>query len=348
MKNPILRSMLWSAACLLLTVSASSAKSPERTSGYVGIRPLPRSAGESKIDWMSGIGYYDSLLRPDDFTAKYTDVIKDYRGAFATRKCFFEHYLPLDRDWIDMNPETNPLILKIRSREKIGMEVEHILICREAELLGRGEWGPFKEDSRILYQRDVDDYRKLFKLAYKQGLTKHKNYKLIQMVTHASAFMEIPEAVKIVKTMDGIAYESHQFNRHWPYETGWTRPEQLVKGARWTLDQGLEYIFYYGSVRLQGVRPVHGFHRARLAVPVLERGTPETPSEHALLPQRISPCAWSQAAGRTGVGPALLSGHAQMADSGNQGRQSANRFLKHKKRTGKGKTALFPFPVPLS
>ena len=28
------------------------------------------------------------------------------------------------------------------------------------------------------------------------------------MVTHASAFMEIPEAVKIVKTMDGIAYES--------------------------------------------------------------------------------------------------------------------------------------------
>ena len=66
------------------------------------------------------------------------------------------------------------------------------------------------------------------------------------MVTHASAFMEIPEAVKIVKTMDGIAYESHQFNRHWPYETGWTRPEQLVKGARWTLDQGLEYIFYYG------------------------------------------------------------------------------------------------------
>ena len=122
MKNPILRSMLWSAACLLLTVSASSAKSPERTSGYVGIRPLPRSAGESKIDWMSGIGYYDSLLRPDDFTAKYTDVIKDYRGAFATRKCFFEHYLPLDRDWIDMNPETNPLILKIRSREKIGMK----------------------------------------------------------------------------------------------------------------------------------------------------------------------------------------------------------------------------------
>ena len=193
MKNPILRSMLWSAACLLLTVSASSAKSPERTSGYVGIRPLPRSAGESKIDWMSGIGYYDSLLRPDDFTAKYTDVIKDYRGAFATRKCFFEHYLPLDRDWIDMNPETNPLILKIRSREKIGMEVEHILICREAELLGRGKWGPFKEDSRILYQRDVDDYRKLFKLAYKQGLTKHKNYKLIQMVTHASAFMEIPD-----------------------------------------------------------------------------------------------------------------------------------------------------------
>lgn len=289
MKNPILRSMLWSAACLLLTVSASSAKSPERTSGYVGIRPLPRSAGESKIDWMSGIGYYDSLLRPDDFTAKYTDVIKDYRGAFATRKCFFEHYLPLDRDWIDMNPETNPLILKIRSREKIGMEVEHILICREAELLGRGKWGPFKEDSRILYQRDVDDYRKLFKLAYKQGLTKHKNYKLIQMVTHASAFMEIPEAVKIVKTMDGIALRIAPVqpalalrNRLDPAgATGQGCPVDAGSGA------GIHLLLR--AVRLQGVRPVHGFHRARLAVPVLGRGTPETPSEHALLPQRIFP-----------------------------------------------------------
>ena len=127
-----------------------------RTSGYVGIRPLPRSAEESKADWLSGIGYYDSLLHPDDFTAKYTDVVMDYKGAFATNKCFFEHYLPFDRDWIDTNPQTNPLIELIRTKEKGGMEVEHILICREAELIGKGKWGPFKEDSRILYQRDVD------------------------------------------------------------------------------------------------------------------------------------------------------------------------------------------------
>ena len=134
----------------------------------------------------------------------------------------------------------------IRNREKEGMEVEHILICREAELIGEGKWGPFKEDSRILYQRDVDDYRELFRTAHQQGLVKHDNYKLIQLVTHASFFMENPDAAKIIKSMDGVAYESHQFNRHWPFETGWTRPDELAKGAKWTLDQGLEYIFYYG------------------------------------------------------------------------------------------------------
>lgn len=162
--------------------------SSARTSGYVGIRPLPRSAQESKEDWLSGIGYYDSLLHPNDFTAKYTDVVMDYKGAFATNKCFFEHYLPFDRDWIDTNPQTNPLIALIRSKEKDGMEVEHILICREAELIGTGKWGPFEEDSRILYQRDVDDYRELFRTAHQQGLVKHDNYKLIQLVTHACFF----------------------------------------------------------------------------------------------------------------------------------------------------------------
>lgn len=233
-------------ACNTQQKSNKSEEDTVRTSGYVGIRPLPRSAEEAKLEWLSGIGYYDSLLHPDDFTAKYTDVVMDYKGAFATNKCFFEHYLPFDRDWIDTNPQTNPLIELIRNREKEGMEVEHILICREAELIGKGKWGPFKEDSRILYQRDVDDYRKLFRTAHQQGLVKHDNYKLIQLVTHASFFMENPDAAKIIKSMDGVAYESHQFNRHWPFETGWTRPDELAKGAKWTLDQGLEYIFYYG------------------------------------------------------------------------------------------------------
>ena len=224
--------------------------------GYVGIRAMPKTQEEAATNWVPGLsemGTYAEELKPNSFAAIHTDVVgidrvvgSDYRGNFQTKKCFFEHYLPFDTDWIDMNPKTSPLIQDIQRCEASGWEVEHILICREAELVGQGKWGPFEEDSRILFQRDVDDCRELFKLAYKEGLVKHDNYKLIQLVTRASFFMENPDAAKIIKTMDGVAYESHQFNRHWPYETGWTRPDELAKGAKWVLDQGLEYVFYYG------------------------------------------------------------------------------------------------------
>ena len=214
--------------------------------GMIGLRPLPRNAQEAEQPWLSGIGNYEDLCGQYDFVAEHTDILKDHKGCFATNRAFFEHYLPLDRDWIDTNPETNPLVQLIRSKEQNGFVVEHILICREAELLGQGKWGPIEEDSRILYQRDVDDYRQVFRNAHDLGLIEHDDYKLIQMVTHASVFADVPEAREIVQTMDGIAYESHQFNRHWPFETGWTRPDELVRGAEWTLDQGMEYIFYYG------------------------------------------------------------------------------------------------------
>ena len=28
----------------------------------------------------------------------------------------------------------------------------------------------------------------------------------------------------LIDLVEGIAYEAHQFNRHWPLETGWSRP----------------------------------------------------------------------------------------------------------------------------
>jgi dolichol-phosphate mannosyltransferase len=46
-----------------------------------------------------------------------------------------------------------------------------------------------------------------------------------------------------MEKIDGIAYECHQFNRHWPLETGWSRPEPVVKGAKWALEQGYEFVF---------------------------------------------------------------------------------------------------------
>ena len=42
--------------------------------------------------------------------------------------------------------------------------------------------GPFKEDTRILYEKDYDDIRTMFKRAHKLKLIKRRNYKLIQMV----------------------------------------------------------------------------------------------------------------------------------------------------------------------
>ena len=84
--------------------------------------------------------------------------------------------------------------------------------------------------------------------AEQQGILKHDDYKLIQMVEEPSFFAENESAQAVIQSMEGVAYECHQFNRHWPLETGWSRPDKVVKGAQWTLDQGLEYIFYYGPL----------------------------------------------------------------------------------------------------
>lgn len=83
------------------------------------------------------------------------------------------------------------------------------------------------------------------------GLLKHDNYKLIQMVEHPSFFAENPEAQEIIRSMDGVTYEAHRMNRHWPLETGWSRLGPVVRGARWTLDQSIDYIFYYGPLRFK-------------------------------------------------------------------------------------------------
>ena len=112
--------------------------------------------------------------------------------------------------------------------------------------------GPFKEDTRILYEKDFDDIRGMFAKAHKQKILKHPNYKLIQMVQEPSFFATDSRFQPIMDRCDGIAYECHQFNRHWPLETGWGKPEKVIKGAKWTLAQNKEYIFYYGPIRWKG------------------------------------------------------------------------------------------------
>jgi len=166
---------------------------------------------------------------------------------------FFEHYWGLSEARDVLDPEKNLLIKTIRQWEFQGGVVEHILICREYDLaINRGHKGakpgPFKEDTRILYEKDLDAIRALFQEAHARGIVKHPNYALIQMVQEPTFFASDSRFKPIMDKVEGIAYEAHQFNRHWPLETGWSKPEKVIEGARWTLAQGKEYIFYYGPI----------------------------------------------------------------------------------------------------
>jgi hypothetical protein len=257
--NIYMTAMTLAVSALLVGCIGVCAESNDtkKTHGYVGLRPLPRNEADLKANhggpW-AGMPTYDAQKGNYPFVAEHLDVVKGWLdGDFKTKRVFFEYYWGLDKVRDVLDPEKNLLIKTIRNWESKGGTVEHILICREYRLaINRGHKdakpGPFKEDTRFLFAKDVDDIRALFRDAYKKDILKHDNYKLIQMVEDPSFFAENPKARAIVKKMEGIAYECHQFNRHWPLETGWSKPEKVVKGAKWTLDQGKEYIFYYGPI----------------------------------------------------------------------------------------------------
>lgn len=229
----------------------------DRPHGYVGLRPLPRYAKDLKSNhggsW-AGMPTFAAQAGNYPFVAEHLDVVKGWLdGDFKTKRVFFEYYWGLSKARDDLDPKKNLLVKTISNWESKGGVVEHILICREYRLaINRGHEdakpGPFKEDTRILSAKDVDDIHAMFRNAHKQGILKHDNYTLIQMVEEPSFFSENPKAQAVIQKMEGVAYECHQFNRHWPLETGWSKPKKVVKGAKWTLTQGKEYIFYYGPI----------------------------------------------------------------------------------------------------
>lgn len=249
------------AIMLFALLACAGAKAADDSSepkhGLVGLRPLPRTVADNNGNhggpW-TGMPTFDKQKGNYPFVAEHLDVVKGWLdGDFKTKRMFFEYYWGLDEKRDDLNPGKNLLIKSIKDWEDKGAEIEHILICREYDLaIHRGHKeakpGPFKEDTRILYEKDVDDIRAMFKNAHQAGLVKHDNYKLIQMVQHPTFFAEDARFLPIMKKVDGIAYECHQFNRHWPLATGWSKPEKVVKGAKWTLAQGKEYIFYFGPI----------------------------------------------------------------------------------------------------
>lgn len=241
--------------CHLVTVAEQVGTS--RSHGLVGLRPLPRNAHDLKHNdggaW-AGLPTFAEQAGKYPFVAEHLDVVMGWAdGDFSTKRGFFEHYWGLSEERDDLDPNKNLLVKLIHDWEAQGGAVQHILICREYRLaIHRGhpqaKPGPFEEDTRILSAKDVKEIRQLFREAHQLSLLKHSNYQLIQMVEEPSFFAEDSRAQAIIELMEGVAYEAHQFNRHWPLETGWSKPDKVVAGAKWTLEQGKEYIFYYGPV----------------------------------------------------------------------------------------------------
>jgi hypothetical protein len=177
---------------------------------------------------------------------EHTDATYQYTNScFKTKNVFFEFYIGIDQEWVDTNPQSNPMIQSIRGEEQQGRNVEHILIAREAECVGHGWRGPIPEDSRILFQRDINEHRELIQRARDLGII-HGNPKLIQMVREANVFWENPQAWQLVSQLDGVAYEMHHFGEHWPLETGKTDLYKLAVGSIKITDMGKDYIQYFG------------------------------------------------------------------------------------------------------
>jgi len=246
---------------MAMGIAGTSLLAASSEHGLVGLRPLPRTAeldhSHNHGGSWAGTPTYAEQKGNYPFVAEHLDTIKGWLdGDFKTKTMFFEYYWGLDAARDNLDPAKNGLIKTIRNWESKGGTVGHILICREYRLaINRGHKdakpGPFKEDTRILYEKDVDDIRALFKDAHQKGLTKHDNYTLIMMVEHPSFFAEDKRFLPIMAKVEGIAYECHQFNRHWPLETGWSKPDPVIRGAKWTLAQGKEYIFYYGPLKYE-------------------------------------------------------------------------------------------------
>ncbi len=208
----------------------------------VGIRPILHESYEVVSGQYSFVASHTDVITPFDWW--YT---KPFTGDFQTLETFFEFYI--SNAVVNVDTSTNTLVEWIKQNEDIGYSVKHILICREGKLLN---WspetlGPFEEDTRILSQKDVNRLRTLFTNAYNQGILKQKNYKLIQLVEHPTFFSKNPEASEVIKSMDGVCFESHQFNKHWPLHLGWEKDLKATSEAvRWTLSNNLDYVFYYG------------------------------------------------------------------------------------------------------
>ena len=279
---------------LFLPAVHCHADNPESVHGLVGLRPIPADVADTRRShggsW-EGMPTFDAQKGNYPFVAEHIDVLFGDvpNGDFQTNKIFFEHYWGLTPERDSLDPEKNLLIRTIRKWEQKGDDVLHILICREARLaVDRGypqaKLGPFKEDGRILSAADVKNIRQLFQHAYRKKFVRYENYNLIMLVENPEFFATNQEAQHVIRLCEGVACEVHQFNRHWPLEGGWSDPDRVAKGAQWTLEQGLEYILYYGPVIWEPSEHYRPFIEREWLETYWQRGLPKQhPKMHCYL-----------------------------------------------------------------
>lgn len=171
------RMLKWTMAVMLFGINLHvMAENEMMKHGLVGLRPLPRTSemdhGHHHGGSWAGTPTFAEQQGQYPFVAEHLDVVKGWlNGDFKTKRVFFEHYWGLSKQRDDLDPEKNLLIKTIRKWESKGGQVEQILICREYDLaIHKGhknaEPGPFEKDTRILYEKDFDDIREMFREAH--------------------------------------------------------------------------------------------------------------------------------------------------------------------------------------
>lgn len=153
MKKHVLITLSSLLACCCITVAAEG-KAGSKKHGLVGLRPLPIT----ERDWKSNHGgswhgtpTYEAQKGKYPFVAEHVDTVMGWLdGDFKTKRVFFEHYWGSSTQFDDLDPKKNQLVKKIKNWENKGGIVEHVLICREYDLvIHRGykdaKPGPFKE-----------------------------------------------------------------------------------------------------------------------------------------------------------------------------------------------------------
>jgi len=140
----------------------------------------------------------------------------------------------------------NEVVRELRKYEDVGLMVDNVLIYREDWLYRNTGGGPFKEDPRILSNKDLTNVRS----AIANSNLKSKNtVKIIQLLRGRGSWNEIknnPVILEHLLKFDGIGLEFHVGD--YSKDEGVERLEHMALITKWTQDNNkIGFIFTGGT-----------------------------------------------------------------------------------------------------